>query len=76
MLLHIPSVLSREEVNHLRKTLAETEWVDGNVTSGAQAALAKKNLQVPEEAPEAKALGEIILRALGSNAMSAAIQPL
>lgn len=69
MLLHIPSVLSREEVNHLRKTLAGTEWVDGNVTSGAQAALAKRNLQVPEDAPEAKALGEIILRALGSNAM-------
>ena len=37
------------------------------VLSGAQSALAKNNLQVPESAPEARALGEIILRALGRN---------
>lgn len=69
MLLTIPSVLTRDEVNHIRTALAETSWVDGNVTSGVQSALAKNNLQVPEDAPEARALGEIILRALGSNAM-------
>lgn len=69
MLLEIPGVLNPDEVTHLRQVLAETEWVDGNVTSGVQSALAKKNLQVPEDSPEAKALGEIILRALGSNAM-------
>lgn len=69
MLLTIPSVLSRDEVNHVRTVLAQTPWVDGNVTSGVQSALAKKNLQVPEDAPEARALGEVILRALGNNAM-------
>jgi PKHD-type hydroxylase len=69
MLLTIQSVLSQDEVAHVRRTLAETEWIDGNVTSGVQSALAKNNLQVPEDAPEARALGEIILRALGSNAM-------
>lgn len=69
MLLKIPSVLLPEEVQHLRKVLAETQWVDGNVTSGVQSALAKNNLQVPEDAPEAKALGVIVLRALGGNAM-------
>ncbi len=69
MLLNISSVLSSDEVSHLRDVLSQTAWVDGNVTSGVQSALAKNNLQVPEEAPEAKALGEIILRGLGSNAM-------
>lgn len=69
MLLTIPSVLGREEVVQIRKVLAETPWVDGNVTSGVQSALAKNNLQVPEDAPEARALGEIILRALGNNLM-------
>jgi PKHD-type hydroxylase len=69
MLLAIPKVLTREEVVQCRKVLEATEWVDGNVTSGVQSALAKKNLQVPEEAPEAKALGDIVLRALGGNAM-------
>lgn len=69
MLVTIPSVLTRDEVDYIRTVLAETPWVDGNVTSGVQSALAKHNLQVPEDAPEARALGEIILRALGSNAM-------
>ena len=69
MLLTIPSVLTPVEVDHVHKVLAETAWVDGNATSGVQSALAKNNLQVPEDAPEARALGEIILRALGNNAM-------
>ncbi len=77
MLLEIPAVLNTQEVAHLRKVLAETAWVDGNVTSGVQSALAKNNLQIPEEAPEARALGEIILRALGSNVtFNAAALPL
>ncbi|MFZ5700749.1 MAG: Fe2+-dependent dioxygenase [Pseudomonadota bacterium] len=69
MLLHIPSVLTKEEVAHFRRVLEQTQWVDGNITSGVQAALAKRNLQVPQDAPKAVELGEIILRALGGNAM-------
>jgi PKHD-type hydroxylase len=69
MLLHVPAVLTKDEVAQFRNVLEQTEWVDGNVTSGVQSALAKNNLQVPEEAPEARALGEQILRALGGNAM-------
>lgn len=67
MLLNISSVLNADEVRHFRNVLTQTQWVDGNVTSGAQSAQVKNNLQVPEDAPEAKALGETILRALGSN---------
>jgi PKHD-type hydroxylase len=64
MLVKVESVLAQDEVAHCRAVLEETPWVDGKVTAGAQSALAKKNLQVPEDAPQARALGEIVLRAL------------
>lgn len=77
MLIRIPALLSPEEVAHCRKVLAETQWVDGRVTAGVQSAVAKKNLQVPEDAPETKALQDLILRALGSNdVFNAAALPL
>lgn len=68
MLFAIPSIINRDELKHIRSVLADTAWVDGNVTSGVQSALAKNNLQVREDAPEARELGEIILRALGNSA--------
>lgn len=64
MLIKVESVLTKEEVAHCRSVLEGTPWVDGKITAGAQSALAKHNLQVPEDAPQARALGEIILRAL------------
>lgn len=67
MLIRIPNVLSEEQVAQTRKVLEETQWVDGKVTAGVQSARAKHNLQVPETAPEARALGDVILRALGTN---------
>ena len=67
MLVQIPQLLSAEQVAHLRDQLAATNWVDGKVTAGSQSAAAKNNLQVPEDAPVARALGEIILGALGQN---------
>jgi PKHD-type hydroxylase len=67
MMVRIPSLLSPEQVAHVRGVLAGTDWVDGKVTAGAQSAQAKHNLQVPETAPQARALGEIILTALGQN---------
>jgi PKHD-type hydroxylase len=77
MILTIKSVLSSDEVAHFRDVLANTQWVDGNITSGVQAAQAKYNLQVPEDAPEARALGETILLKLGSHAeFNAAALPL
>lgn len=67
MLIQIPALLTPAEVEATRATLAGGDWVDGRVTAGAQSALAKHNLQIPEEAPEARALGEQILAALGRN---------
>jgi PKHD-type hydroxylase len=77
MLIRIPALLSPEEVAHCRKVLTETRWVDGRVTAGVQSAVAKNNLQVPEDAPEAVVLQDIILRALGNNdVFNAAALPL
>ena len=75
MLVHIPDLLSGEQVAHLRGVLTGTDWVDGKATAGAQSAGAKNNLQVPEDAPAARALGEIVLGALGQSEtfMSAAL---
>ena len=64
MLVKCEAVLSKEEVAHCRSVLEGTQWVDGKITAGAQSALAKHNLQVPEDAPQARALGEVVLRAL------------
>src|ERR1700709_231917 len=67
MLVRIPALLSKEQVAHFRSTLQGLPWVDGKATAGAQSARAKKNLQVPEDAPEARELGQTILTALGQN---------
>jgi PKHD-type hydroxylase len=67
MMIQIPALLPAEQVAHIRGQLAATDWVDGKVTAGTQSAQAKHNLQVPEDAPAARALGDIILTALGRN---------
>jgi len=76
MLVTIPNVLTEEEVTRCRSVLEEVAWVDGNATSGEQAAVAKRNLQIPEASPAAREAGEIILRALGrSGAFNSAALP-
>lgn len=67
MLIAIADALSPDQVAHARARLEAADWVDGRVTAGAQSATVKNNLQVPEGSAVARELGEIILRALGSN---------
>lgn len=69
MLLHIPDVLTRQQVADARRVLDAAEWIDGNATSGEQAARTKQNLQLPEGSPAAQELGELVLRALGQSAL-------
>jgi PKHD-type hydroxylase len=77
MLVRVENVLSPEEVAHCRTTLAAAAWVDGRITAGVQSALSKNNLQVPEDSPQARELGDIVLRALGrSPVFNAAALPL
>ena len=67
MLLHIPDVLSAEQVDACRRKLADAEWADGRGTAGYQSAQAKDNLQLPEGAPLARELGAVVLQALSRN---------
>jgi PKHD-type hydroxylase len=71
MLLQIPDVLSIEEVAHARRLLDAADWVDGRVTAGRQSAQVKDNLQLPEDHPVARELGDMILGALQQSALFA-----
>jgi PKHD-type hydroxylase len=64
MLLTVPAVLSPADVAEFRATLAAAEWADGRVTAGYQSAVAKNNLQLPEDSPAARDLGDRVLSAL------------
>lgn len=64
MMLHIPEVLSKQQVAQCRQVMDSASWIDGNATSGHQSALAKNNMQLPEGAPETRQLGDLVLDAL------------
>jgi len=67
MLIKIPEVLTREQVQHARSVLDSAEWVDGNLTSGHQARRAKNNMQIKEGDAAHREIGEMILGALRVN---------
>ena len=75
MLLHIQGVFAREEVIHIRQVLEQASWADGKVTAGYQSAKAKHNLQLAQEHPLAREIGELMLQRLWQNPqfMSAAL---
>jgi PKHD-type hydroxylase len=65
MMLAIPDLLDKAAVARVRAIIDGAEWRDGNATSGHQAALAKKNEQLPEDSAAAKEAGRLVLDALG-----------
>jgi PKHD-type hydroxylase len=65
MMIHIPQVLTPEQVARCREVMQKAAWVDGKVTAGEQSARVKFNLQLPETAPEARELGEMVMAAIG-----------
>jgi PKHD-type hydroxylase len=67
MMVHIPKVLAPEQVARCRAVMEQAAWVDGRVTAGHQSAQVKNNLQLPETAPEARELGDMVMQALGRN---------
>lgn len=75
MLLEVHEVLNPEQVGAMRAALLGAQWVDGNLTSGHQSALAKKNRQLPENSPVAQECSKAILKALQNSGlfMSAAL---
>jgi PKHD-type hydroxylase len=69
MMLHVPGILSKEQVQDMRARLDAAPWVDGRATAGHQSAKVKANEQLPEDSAEARALGDIVLNALTRNAL-------
>ena len=64
MMLHVPTVLSAEQVRDIRAALDGTDWVDGRETVGEQGAQVKRNRQLPEHSAVGRELGKTILQAL------------
>ena len=66
MLITIDGVLTQDEVQVFREQLDGAPWIDGAATAGTLARSQKTNSQLDDNAPVAIALGEHILRRLGS----------
>ena len=67
MVLHIPNVLSKEQLIKCREILNKANWIDGKLTAGSQAINVKSNLQLSENSEELKILRNIITQALRTN---------
>ena len=65
MMLSIPDVIDAATLARVRDLVERADWIDGNATSGAQSALAKRNRQLPEDSPAGREAGALILDALG-----------
>ena len=63
MLLHVPQVLTTEEVAEFRRRLDGAEWVDGRETVGRQGEQVKRNEQLADAAPLKAELGRAVLAA-------------
>jgi PKHD-type hydroxylase len=67
MLLHIPKLITRDELQQCREALAPADWTDGRETVGLQGAQVKRNRQLSADSPLAERLGAIVLTALARN---------
>lgn len=77
MLMHIPDVLSKDQVAGMRLALDGTDWTDGRETVGPQGAKVKRNLQLPDASPLRRELGDLVLAALRRHPLfHAAVLPL
>lgn len=64
MIVHIPEVLTKDQVAQCREAMQQASWVDGAVTAGHQSIQVKKNLQLQEGAGEQLQIGSLIMQAL------------
>ena len=69
MLLHVPEVLTTDELAQIRTVLVSAPWADGRITAGTQSAQTKHNLQLPEDCEATRIAGRIVLAALERSAL-------
>jgi PKHD-type hydroxylase len=67
MLVHIPAVLTPEEVTATRAVLDASRWIDGRSSAGQMASSVKANQEADLTDPPVRAQSDFILRALSSN---------
>lgn len=67
MLVQIPGVLSREQVETVLRELGQSAYEDGRVSAGLLARDVKKNLQATRDAEVVRKCGPMILEALKRN---------
>ncbi|MBX9870862.1 MAG: Fe2+-dependent dioxygenase [Burkholderiaceae bacterium] len=64
MLLHIPDILTPQELAHARSLLLDAPWRDGRQSAGRQAAQVKHNEQLPHDCEAAREIRRLVLRGL------------
>ena len=64
MLLHIPNVLTKAQVQECQEMLLAADWVDGKNTAGHLALHSKNNSQLPQDSDVGQQIGEFILSCL------------
>jgi PKHD-type hydroxylase len=69
MLVHLPHVLTADELARAQAALQAADWTDGRATAGPQAASVKRNQQLPAGHPATAALQALVLGALDRHAL-------
>lgn len=67
MLLHLPDLLTSDEVAHAQHLLNEAPWTDGRKGTGELARQVKNNEQLDHEGDIARSIRELVLRGLDRN---------
>ncbi len=63
-MLHLPGLLSTDELASLRLAAGRAPWVDGRITAGGGAVQRKRNEQVDENSSDGRAVSEAVMKAL------------
>ena len=64
MMLHIPSVLDPNQLDTVRKLLADAKFVDGKLSAGDAARRVKQNQELDKRAQQVDLLNNIVMRNL------------
>jgi PKHD-type hydroxylase len=67
MLIHIPAVLTPDQVVACRETLRAAKWLDGRASAGSMAVRAKQNEEADLTDPAVRNCSDFILRALSTS---------
>ena len=76
MIFSLPNVITKQEVNKITSSLAESEFSDGKLTAGWHAKLVKNNQQLSKQTTLGKQLSEQVQSALNrNNLFQTAVRP-